>query len=146
MPAGVARYIYKEITGDESVEMTMSTKERQAAVDDRLELVETFVLACGDAQLIPDMRCAANARRMGSTCFHEFWDCVHEELDSMTLAADERRHGGVVAYLSEVVTQKKLYELSSIRFHAKVAAGQLVEADAKMPSLRWFMSSPTTLC
>lgn len=101
MPAGVARYIYKELTGDESEEQTIPAKERQAVFEERLKLVETFALRCGDAELLPDLRLLANAHRKGETCFNDFWECVHEELDSMTLAADDRRHSGVVAYLSE---------------------------------------------
>lgn len=81
MPSTAARYIYKELTGDESEEMNRSEKERQALVDQRLTTVETFVLGCGDAELIPDLCKIASAQRKGNTCFQEFWDCVNEELD-----------------------------------------------------------------
>lgn len=77
LPSGVARYLYKELTGDETEEETTATKEKQAFLQKRLECVETFVLACGDAELIPDLRKLANANRAGETCFNEFWNCVH---------------------------------------------------------------------
>lgn len=63
MPAGVTRYIYKELTGDESEEATISGKERQAVLEERLKLVETFTLRCGDAELLPDLRLLANAKK-----------------------------------------------------------------------------------
>lgn len=138
LPSGVARYLYKELTGDESEEMNTSVKERQALIDKRLALVETFVLGCGDPELFPDLRKLAHAQRSGTTCFNEFWTCVQEELDSMTLAADERRHSGVVAYLSEVITQEKLYQSATKRFDAKVESGDIDRSIAKMPSERWF--------
>lgn len=56
----------------------------------------------------------------------------------MTLAADERRHGGVVAYLSEVVSQNRLYSRAQERFNDKVSKGHIAAHQAKIPSLRWF--------
>lgn len=55
----------------------------------------------------------------------------------MNLAADERRHDGVVAYLSEVVTQKTLYERVQRRYNLKVCNG-IIPLEASVPSLRWF--------
>lgn len=138
MPSGVMRYLYKELTGDESEECNMVSKERQAFVDARLALVESFVFGCGDPQIIPDLRIVANERsKKGTSTFDAFWSCVHEEIESMTLAADERRHSGVVAYLSEVVSQNRLYANAQQRFESKMATG-IIPADAKMPSSRWF--------
>lgn len=137
MPRGMARHLYKELTGDESEEVNLPMKERQAALDAQLALVETFTLACGEAEILADLRGIANAERKGGTCFVEFWNCVQEELDSMTVAADERRHSGVVAYLSEIVSHRTLFERSKARLEAQQASGQTSE-QAKVPSERWF--------
>lgn len=117
--------------------MTLSSKERQAFVDERLALVESFSFVCGDPEIIPDMRVLLNAQKRGSTCFTEFWDCVQEELDSMTVAADERRHGGVVAFLSEVISQKKLDDSAQERLDTKKLNG-IIASDVASPSLQWF--------
>lgn len=137
IPTNVARYLYKELTGDESEEVNVSCKERQAALEERAALVENFVLRCGDPGVIQDLRCLENAKRKGETCFTEFWSCVQQELDAMTLAADERRHSGVVAYLSEIISHKKLYEKVVTHFEEKKASGVFPES-AKAPSCKWF--------
>lgn len=106
LPRSVAHHIYKEMTGDESEEVSIPNKERQAIVDAHFALAESFSLACGDAALLGDLRSISNASRKGSSCFEEFWSCVTEELDAMTVAAHDRRHSGVVAYLSERLTSR----------------------------------------
>lgn len=137
MSKSVARYLYKELTGDESEEVNIEAKERQAAVEMRFALAETFATACGDATIVADIRAIKAAARKGSTCFDHFWSCVHAELDSMTQAADERRHSGVVAYLSEVLSHRQLFNRVEGRFKDGVNKGE-IPIDARMPSLRWF--------
>lgn len=138
MPKSVARHLYKELTGDESEEVNIPAKERQAAVDQRFELAETFALACGEAEIVADLRSIANAERKGSTCFSEFWLCVQEELDAMAVAADERRHSGVVAYLSEIISHSQLYARANERLERKKEAGE-VSADTALPTEKWFV-------
>lgn len=133
----MARHLYKELTGDESEEYRLEAKERQAAVDAQFALAETFTLACGEAEILADLRGVANAHRKGITCFEAFWVCVQEELDSMTVAADDRRHGGVVAYLSEVISHRTLFDRAKSRLNSKKSAGA-VDVDAKIPSDKWF--------
>lgn len=133
----VARFLYKELTGDESEESNIAASERQAAVEARFALVETFVLTCGEAEIVADLRGISNASRSGKSVFNEFWGCVTEELDAMILAADDRRHGGLVAYLSEVISHSRLYARVQNRFKSKVAAGE-ISSEAKVPSEKWF--------
>lgn len=137
LPKSVVRFLYKELTGDESEECNISTKERQAAVDARFALAETFAFACGEAEIIGDFRSITSATAKGKTCFEEFWRCVTEELDAMTVAADDRRHSGVVAYLSEVVSHATLFARAQARFDSKVASGEIA-AGTKVPSQKWF--------
>lgn len=137
LPAGVARHLYKELTGDESEESNLPAKERQAAMDAQFKLAQTFTLACGEAEILADLRGIANAERKGTTCFAEFWKCVQEELDSMTVAADERRHNGVVAYLSETISHKTLFSRANDRLSSKKLLGKVPD-NVRVPSERWF--------
>ena len=75
--------------------------------------------------------------RIGQTTFSEFWLCVQEVLDAMNTAAEERRHGGVVAYLSEVVSSPELFDRCKALFDSKVEAGTF-NSEAKVPSIAWF--------
>ena len=108
MSESVRTFLYKELTGDESTEMWLGSKEKVAFVQKQVEIAEVFALAIGEIDIIVDLRTIANEARTGTTAFAEFWQCVGEELDAMNTAADERRHGGVVAYLSELVSHQEV--------------------------------------
>lgn len=58
---------------------------------------------------------------------------MHLELDSMTAAADERLHDGVVAFLSEVISHRQLFERVRARFEADVCKEEIA-SDAKIPN------------
>ena len=119
MPDSVRTFLYKELTGDESSADWMAKKECDAFLRKQLELAETFTLGIGDSDLVLDIRTIFNAGCTGKTAFSEFWDCVQEELDDMNTAAEERRHGGVVAYLSELISQRELFDRCVTRFEHK---------------------------
>lgn len=137
LPKSVATHLFKELTGDETQEVNLAAKERQAAMEQHMTLASTFIKACGKPEIIADLRGIANAARKGSTCFAEFWTCTQEELDAMIVAADERRHGGVVAFLSEVISHRQLYERVEKRFYEKKMSA-IIASDARLPSQRLF--------
>lgn len=137
IPKSLATYLYKELTGDETAEENSSAAERQALIDKQLALSNTFVCACGEPEILADLRSISNAERKGSSCFSEFWQCMQEELDAMTVAADERRHSGVVAYLSEIISHARLFEKVVVRFEQKKASSAIPDT-ARIPSQRWF--------
>ena len=55
----------------------------------------------------------------------------------MNLAAEERRHGGVVAYLSEVLSIAEFYARCSATFEEKQSDGTII-AEMCKPSEKWF--------
>ena len=63
--------------------------------------------------------------------------CFVQAIDRMVLAADERRHGGVIAYLSEVVGYAKLYRDCVAEFEKGQADGT-IGILAQAPCLSWF--------
>ena len=125
-----ASALYKELTGDETVADSLEKKKREAA------FVHAFVTGVGDPDLLADLRTLENAKRLGSSSFEGFWECTHEHLGSLKQNAEERRHGGVVVYASEVISHQVLYDAVVVKFEAKKAAG-LIGADELVPSLRW---------
>ena len=138
MSESARTFLYKELTGDESNPQSLAEKERFAYLQQQTEIAETFALGIGDLDIIVDIRTIVRAARTGSTSFGEFWQCVQEELDSMNTAADERRHGGVVAWLSEVVSHEELFERCLARFEAKKGPPPSIDLNAKVPSISWF--------
>lgn len=56
MSKAVARFLYKELTDDESEEKGNDVKERQAFLDESMQLADMFVCACGDSPIVVDIR------------------------------------------------------------------------------------------
>ena len=56
----------------------------------------------------------------------------------MNTAAEERRHRGVVAFLSEEISQSQLYRRCVLRFDGKKASVPSINITAKCPSIKWF--------
>lgn len=137
MTDSIRDVLYTELTGDESQCDNMAVSERTAFLSKKLEISETFALAVGDPDLILDLRAITMRGHIGQTTFSEFWLCVEEVLDAMNTAAEERRHGGVVAYLSEVISSRELFDRCKVLLDTKVEAGT-VNPDAKVPSIAWF--------
>ena len=65
-----------------------------------------------------------------------------QHLSELTLAADERRHSGFVAYLSEILSYEKLYYDVSAAFRRQQesadGAPPKIPPTSKVPSLSWF--------
>lgn len=127
---GPAKAIYKELTGDESSDPTSEEKKRQAA------FVMNFVHGVGDPSMIGDLRIIENAKRSGKSSFEAFWDCLDEVLNSSVQAAQERRHGGVVTYASELIAHKEIYKKALEKLDLKKSNHQISE-DEQAPSCRW---------
>ena len=115
----------------------MAAKERLAFVEQQSEVSQTFALAIGDPNLILDLRAISSARE-GNTVFHEFWQCVQEVLAAMATAAEDRRHGGVVAYLAEQISTAELFRRAHARFDDKKSPFPMIDPNAKAPSFKWF--------
>jgi hypothetical protein len=63
--------------------------------------------------------------------------CSTQVLDKLVVAADERRHGGVVARMSTVISYGQLYRDCVTEFEDGQADGT-IDVLAKAPSQRWF--------
>ncbi|KAJ1446876.1 hypothetical protein M885DRAFT_576961 [Pelagophyceae sp. CCMP2097] len=131
VPSSLALVLYKEITGDESTANSEKKKERIAFASKILSLVGP------DGDLVLDLRVLANALRLGKTCLTEFWNCLNEVLDEMVLAAEARRHGNIVTYLSEIISHSSLFRRALASLEAKKANGT-VKAEELSPTLHWF--------
>jgi hypothetical protein len=126
-----ASALYRDLTGDDSAASSKNKAERIAFAE---RLVQS-VGADGDAVL--DLRKLSNAHRLSETMFEAFWVTTQEVLDSMVLGAEERRHGGVVAHLSEIISHNALYSKVLALFDSKKEVGTIA-AKEEAPSLRWF--------
>jgi hypothetical protein len=131
MTSTFASALYRDITGDDSAASSKDKAERIAFAERLIQSVG----ADGDAVL--DLRKLSNAHRLGETMFEAFWVVAEEVLDSMVLGAEERRHGGVVAHLSEIISHQTLYSNVLALFDSKKEAGTIA-AKEEAPSLRWF--------
>jgi 2-keto-3-deoxy-galactonokinase len=105
--------LFREITGDQTLADGDEKKKREA-------YVEEFVMLVGDPEvlsdLVLDMRAHSNAQRLGKTAYQDFWDCALKILDMMQTEAEQRRHGGIVVFASEVISQNAFYKQVCDRF------------------------------
>ncbi|KAL3918518.1 MAG: hypothetical protein SGPRY_005986, partial [Prymnesium sp.] len=91
-----------------------------------------------DAALLPDLRSIHAEARKDSTCFEEFWSCVQAKLDGIVVVAEEKRHGGEVAYLSKVVSIPSLYRAAAAIFETRVKEEKIPPVAKLLPVKRWF--------
>jgi len=127
----IARALFWELTGTD----TRPTSQNQAQID---AYVEHFLAVIGDPEVVLDLRAIANGHRNGISTFMSFWGCVDAYLVKLNTAAQERRHGGVVCFLSDVLSFPVMYRELVEMFDEKKSSGR-IGADERAPSLRWLM-------
>ena len=76
---GAASYMYKLITGDES--MPENRKEREAFAHAQHALASLYAASECPAEAILDLREHTNSARSGKSTFEAFWDVVHDVSD-----------------------------------------------------------------
>lgn len=127
--------LFREITGDQTLADGDEKKKREA-------YVEEFVMLVGDPEvlsdLVLDMRAHSNAQRLGKTAYQDFWDCALKILDMMQTEAEQRRHGGIVVFASEVISQNAFYKQVCDRFDIEQqAVPPRIGVEATKPTQRW---------
>ena len=120
------RFIYQEITGDE----TVPDNKKLAEYDERIRLI----IKHADTSLCRDLR-INNTRKEK---FQKFWDIAKEKISEMT-AVDDRRHtqgstltGEVVVNMAIAISARDLYN------QCKESAFSENLTDADIPSFSWF--------